>query len=185
MQFKQQFLTGDAELRNEYRTPDWVYNPLNRVFDFTLDVAATPENAKTEMYYTIDDNGLSQEWGGIELPSGMRHNVFNNPPWSLGVYGDWVKRASDEFIRWGITVVQVLPFKPETKGFRPVWDYAKYLILPEQRIAFDLPDGTPSSGATFFSCVAVFTNLSLIPDEISILHPVGRIINLYRGLYNP
>lgn len=31
---------------------------------FTVDVAAAAHNAKCELYFTRDDNGLAQSWGG-------------------------------------------------------------------------------------------------------------------------
>ena len=49
----------------EWATPPEVYEPLNREFGFTLDVAATPDNAKCPRYYTREDDGLAQPWDGV------------------------------------------------------------------------------------------------------------------------
>jgi hypothetical protein len=44
--------------------------PLHRAFQydaefhFTIDVAASPEDTKCTRYYTIHDNGLTQDWSG-------------------------------------------------------------------------------------------------------------------------
>lgn len=53
---------------------------------FTLDVAAAPHNAKCEDYYTVDDDGLSQDWYG---------NVWCNPPYSN--LRAWLDKAWDEW----------------------------------------------------------------------------------------
>lgn len=47
-----------------WETPQNLFDRLNRVFHFDLDVCATAENAKCERYFTERDNGLEQPWGG-------------------------------------------------------------------------------------------------------------------------
>lgn len=48
----------------EWETPQEVFDALNSEFHFTLDAAATKENAKCERYFTKTENGLKQSWGG-------------------------------------------------------------------------------------------------------------------------
>ena len=48
----------------EWSTPQDVFDKLNEEFHFTLDAAATPENAKCERYYTKAEDGLKMPWGG-------------------------------------------------------------------------------------------------------------------------
>ena len=43
----------------EWATPQDFFDELNAEFGFTLDVCATPENAKCERYFTQDTDGLS------------------------------------------------------------------------------------------------------------------------------
>ena len=45
-------------------TPQDFFDFLNGIFRFDLDVCALPENAKCERFYTPEDDGLSQLWGG-------------------------------------------------------------------------------------------------------------------------
>ena len=49
---------------DEWATPQWLFNSLNKEFGFTLDPCALPSNAKCEKYFTPQDNGLLQDWGG-------------------------------------------------------------------------------------------------------------------------
>jgi site-specific DNA-methyltransferase (adenine-specific) len=51
---------------DEWATPQDVYDSLDAEFHFTLDPCATDDNHKCEVYYTIDDNGLLQNWGGAD-----------------------------------------------------------------------------------------------------------------------
>jgi len=45
-------------------TPQAFYDALHAEFNFTLDPCASPDNAKCQHYYTREDDGLKQSWGG-------------------------------------------------------------------------------------------------------------------------
>ena len=59
---------------NEWATPKDFYEALDAEFHFTLDPCSTDENAKCEHHYTIEDDGLTQDWGGADcfLQSSIR-----------------------------------------------------------------------------------------------------------------
>ena len=48
---------------NEWATPKSFFDKLNNEFHFNLDPCATDENHKCDKYYTMADDGLSQNWG--------------------------------------------------------------------------------------------------------------------------
>lgn len=98
-----QFATKFESKRQDWETPDDLYNPLHQEFGFTLDVCATSENAKCENHFTQEDDGLDQSWAG--------HICWMNPP--FGTQGKWVKKAFDEAQR-GATVVCLLPARTNT-----------------------------------------------------------------------
>lgn len=50
----------------EWATPQALFDELDAEFHFTLDPCATPENAKCDKFFTKEDDGLIQKWGGIE-----------------------------------------------------------------------------------------------------------------------
>ena len=60
-----------------WSTPQDFFDNLNKEFDFTLDPCATPQNAKCKKYYTIQEDGLLQNWGG-EI-------VISNPPYGMHI----------------------------------------------------------------------------------------------------
>lgn len=58
-----------------WRTPDDLFDALNREFNFVLDAAATDENAKCKRYYTPETDGLHSTWnvgGPVFLQSAIR-----------------------------------------------------------------------------------------------------------------
>jgi phage N-6-adenine-methyltransferase len=67
-------------------TPPELFDPLDAVHHFTLDVAAAPHNAKCAEYYTRADDGLAQPWTG---------SVWCNPPYSS--LSAWLEKAWAEW----------------------------------------------------------------------------------------
>lgn len=89
-----------------WATPQDLFDQLDKEFHFTLDVCATPENAKCQKFYTKLENGLVQPWKGV---------VWCNPPYGREI-GQWVRRALFACIA-GTTVVMLLPARTDTKWF--------------------------------------------------------------------
>ena len=52
---------------NEWATPDDFFMELDSEFHFDLDPCATESNAKCKDFYTIETDGLTQNWGGEEF----------------------------------------------------------------------------------------------------------------------
>lgn len=77
-------LFGNADGRTDvWATPQDLFNKLNTVFSFDLDVCALPENAKCERYFTPEADGLKQEWRGT---------CWMNPPYGREI-SDWIQKA--------------------------------------------------------------------------------------------
>lgn len=49
---------------DEWATPEDFFQDLDREFHFDLDACATDDNHKCDEYFTKDQDGLSQNWGG-------------------------------------------------------------------------------------------------------------------------
>ena len=54
---------------NEWATPQDFFDELDKEFHFNLDPCATNENHKCDKYFTKEDDGLAQNWGGTEFLS--------------------------------------------------------------------------------------------------------------------
>lgn len=132
----------------EWATPQWLYDWCNEVWGpFTLDVAATPENAKCEEYLTREMDGLLVPWGN-DLS-----NVWVNPPYGKGIE-DWVRKAAVRAQR-GHTTLMLLPARTDTWWFhRFVFGGAAELVFLRGRIPFE---GDKDNHAPFPSCLAWYT----------------------------
>lgn len=66
--------------KNFWETPQKLFDELDAEFHFTLDAAASDENHKCARYFTQNDDGLRQNWGGakqcfVTRPTGARKPV--------------------------------------------------------------------------------------------------------------
>ena len=91
----------------DWATPDEIFLPLVLLHQFTLDVCATPENARCARFFTKDQDGLSQTWGG--------ERCWMNPPFFT--VGAWVKKASEEYQKGTPCIVGLLPARTNTEWF--------------------------------------------------------------------
>ena len=127
---------------DEWATPPEIFDELDREFDFNLDVCATHENHKCQNYFTVDNSGLSQKWGG--------YRCFCNPPYSQ--IGDWVKKAYFESFTPGTLIVLLIPARTDTKYFH---EY----ILNRSEIRFikgRLKFGSAKNSAPFPSMIVIY-----------------------------
>ena len=51
---------------DEWETPQDVFDALDAEFNFTLDPCATSGNHKCDRFFTKEQNGLVQNWGGVQ-----------------------------------------------------------------------------------------------------------------------
>lgn len=129
---------------NEWATPQYLYDDLNRIYEFTLDPCATHENHKCDKYFTIEDDGLNQSWEG--------HTVFMNPPYGRGIK-HWIKKAYEESLKDNTTVVCLIPARTDTTYWHNyIFPHANEILFVRGRIKFG--DGT--SSAPFPSAIVVF-----------------------------
>lgn len=49
-----------------WATPQEFFDGLDAEFNFTLDPCANDENHKCEKYFTEAEDGLAQDWGGLQ-----------------------------------------------------------------------------------------------------------------------
>ena len=123
-----------------WATPQEFFNKYHAVHDFNLDVCATKDNAKCTTYFTIEQDGLSQEWTGV---------CWMNPPYGKEI-GKWVKKAYEESLK-GAKVVCLLPARTDTKWFHDYCTKGKIEFI-KGRLKF----GGSKNSAPFPSMVVVF-----------------------------
>lgn len=129
--------------KDDWETPQDLFDELDEEFHFTLDAASSDLNAKCEKHYIIEDDGLSQSWAG--------NNVFLNPPYGRTMK-EWMRKAYEESQRENTTVVALVPARTDTAWFHDyVYGKAELRFL-RGRLKF----GGCENSAPFPSLVVVY-----------------------------
>ena len=101
---------------DDWATPQNLFDELDAIHHFTLDVAASSKNHKTEHWFGLDHenplfrDGLSMSW--------QNNRVWCNPPYGREIK-HWVKKAHQESVN--AEIVMLLPARTDTAWFH---DYA-------------------------------------------------------------
>lgn len=155
------------EVGDQWRTPDLLFWGINAMFGpLVLDLFADDDNAKCPVWYTAEDNALTQDWA--EMLDSIGGAAFGNPPYSRSQYHE--KQAIT-----GMTHIMNHTRAMREKGGRYVFlikaatsetwwpDDADHIVFIRGRIGFDLPawfvpadDKQKPTGAFFAGAIAVF-----------------------------
>lgn len=128
----------------EWATPQDLFDRLNEKYSFNLDAASTDENAKCELHFTKEQDGLSKNWGGCR--------VWLNPPYGRTI-GAWIRKAYEEAQKPDTLVVMLLPARTDTAWFHD------YCVKGEiDFIRGRLKFGASRNSAPFPSMIVVFDN---------------------------
>lgn len=133
----------------EWGTPPAIYLPLDREFDFTLDVAASPGNAKHVRFLTRDVDALGVSWEG--------ERVFCNPPYGRQI-AKWMEKGVFEAREHAALSCFLVPARTGTKWFhRYVLKHAEIRFI-EGRLSYTLNgvSSGKSGRAPFDSMVVIF-----------------------------
>ena len=139
---------------NEWETPQGFFDRLNDEFNFTLDVAATPDNAKCEEFYTKENEALLQDWPGV---------VWCNPPYGKAI-GKFVQKGYEEAQK-GSLVVMLIPARTDTRYWHKYVMKAKQIRFIEGRLCFN--QNGKSGRAPFPSAIVIFGAGHTIPSIAS------------------
>ena len=145
---------------DNFETPIYIYNQLNEVYNFTLDVACTSINKKCVEGYMFD-KGLDSL-----LLSWKNERCFCNPPFSQKA--EFIRKAHDEVLGNGCPLcVMILPLNSmDSKAFHEyIFGKFSYEIL-QGRISFVDPcTGRPKKGNNSGSVIVYFKKRIRIKNE--------------------
>lgn len=128
-----------------WETPQDFFDKLNDEFHFDLDPCANEDNHKCDVYFTKEQDGLKQDWGG--------HRVFCNPPYGK-VLKTWVRKCFEEGQKPNTIVVMLIPARTDTSFFHDyIYHHAEIRFI-RGRLKF----GGCSNSAPFPSMVVIFKN---------------------------
>ena len=121
------------ESRDDWSTPQWLFDELDREFRFTVDAAADVSNRKLDRYWCLESDGLVKSWAG--------ERVWCNPPYGKATEY-WVDKAI-----WSRQVadlsVLLLPSRTDTVWFHRALDHVSELRFIRGRVHFEQPPDMP------------------------------------------
>lgn len=155
------------EVGDQWRTPDLLFWGINAMFGpLVLDLFADDDNAKCPVWYTAEDNALTQDWS--ERLAELGGAGYGNPPYSRSQYHE--KQAIT-----GMTHIMKYAATQREKGGRYVFlikaapsetwwpEDADHIVFIRGRIGFDLPvwfvpadEKQKPTSAFFAGAIAVF-----------------------------
>ena len=125
---------------DNWATPQDLFDNLNDLYQFELDVCASKDNAKCKTFFTVEEDGLTQDWKG---------SCWMNPPYGREI-GKWMAKAY-ESSKNGAKVVCLVPARTDTAWWH---DYAMNgkITFIRGRLKF----GNSKNSAPFPSALVVF-----------------------------
>lgn len=130
-------------MREDWGTPRSVFDPLHAEFQFTLDAAATAENAMVPTHFTPEDDALTRDWSG---------RVWLNPPYGARNLDRWMQKAWRESSFCEVIVCLVPAYTGQPWWHRWVVGKASEIRWIKGKLRFV---GAPSC-ATFPSCIVIY-----------------------------
>ncbi len=133
--------------KTDWETPQWLFDKLDKEFNFDADVCASRENSKCHYYITEKNNCLMDDWS---VPFSQRPISFMNPPYGRQI-GKFIQKAYEESVK-GCTVVCLVPARTDTRWW---WDYclkASEIRFLKGRLKF----GNSDNSAPFPSAIVIF-----------------------------
>jgi len=128
---------------DEWSTPQDVFDKLDREFGFTLDAAASKDNAKCKRYFDKEADGLKQSWAG--------ETVWCNPPYGRQI-GAWMKKALAESRNPDTTVVMLVHARTDTNWFHSFVYHRAEIRFLRGRLRF----GGAKNNAPFPSMIVIY-----------------------------
>jgi phage N-6-adenine-methyltransferase len=148
--------------KDDWETPPELFNNLNTVFSFDIDVCATAKNTKCQKYYTPEIDGLKQPWHNHKT-------CWCNPPYPKAK--EWLEKAWQEAYK-GATTVCLIAARPDTRYWHDiVFLHARAICFLRGRLKFV---GAKHS-APFPSALAVFSPYPLKPPHLKTLAGYGQL----------
>jgi phage N-6-adenine-methyltransferase len=129
--------------RGDWRTPRGLFDRLNARYRFTIDGAASKENALCKRFWSVYDDALKQSWAS--------ETVFLNPPYGRNI-GLWTAKSLHETQGNDCLVVGLLPARTDTRWFHEHIYHKAEITFVRGRLHFD--DG--KQAAPFPSMIVVW-----------------------------
>jgi hypothetical protein len=149
---------------NDRRTPPSLFWRYNDRWEFTLDGAASHENALVDTYCTLEGTFVLKDGMSIVCSpnDGLTYawewnRVWLNPPYGRGLLEPFIQKADRENRLNGVIVVALVPVRTE----QPWWHRYVVPAMREHRLTVDWLEGRVKydgleTAAPFASCVLIW-----------------------------
>ncbi len=140
-------LVNQSSGDTEWYTPQFIIEAARKVLgQIDLDPASSAlsnKRVKAMRYFTVDDDGLEQDWQG---------SVWMNHPFSREHNAQWINKLVQEYTDGHVPEAICITFAATSeKWFQPLLRYPQCFLHP--RTNYELPDGTINRGVTKGSVV--------------------------------
>lgn len=141
-----------SSMKQDYETPQPLFNKLNEEFHFTLDAAANADNLKVDNYIDEAVDALRVSWFDCSRFQSLTAKpvVWLNPPYNN--IAKFMEKAYQESEYRGCTVVCLIPARTDTKWWHKFVMKADEIRFIPGRLKFS---GNENS-APFPSCIVIF-----------------------------
>lgn len=130
--------------KQDWRTPQYLFDELNREFKFACDLFANDENALCDNYFTKERSALCNEWFDCN---------FANPPYDTKIQNEAFRIAHHCAEYQNKTTVMLVPARTDTKRFHDyVFNYSYEVRFIKGRLKFS----DSKNPAPFPSCIIIF-----------------------------
>lgn len=140
--------------KDHWETPQWLFNYLDSMHRFDIDLCATKQNAKLQNYLSDENGGnsLDEDWHKLGKAG------FCNPPYSN--IKPWIQKAISELEKDFMTVM-LIPTPNGESHYKDIFDLGLPLQFINGRLAFYNPSLKKEIGGnTRGSCLVHFNNHS-------------------------
>jgi len=148
--------------RDDWETPQELFEALDGEFGFTHDAAANAQNAKVDIFYgpgsPLAEDALAIDWEG---------RVWCNPPYGRLVDALIAKAKAGILEHRVETAVFLLPARTDTKWFHSLLGFGAEIRFLKGRLKFEL-NGQPITDTSGHAVGAPF------PSLIAVLKPLNN-----------
>ena len=136
--------------KQNWETPQKLFDELDKEFNFDLDAMASLENAKCANYFTEEQNALDQDWT-------IYSSIFINPPYDSKLQDAVLKKALDTFRETNNTIVLLIPARTDTRRWHDyIFPYASDIRFLRGRLKFETNGQAHDNSAPFPSAIIIF-----------------------------
>lgn len=135
--------------KDDWETPQALFDSLNAKYHFAIDLAASKDNAKCDRYFSIDDDSLSKDWS-----ENFGGAMYLNPPYGRNI-GKWVNKAYETSLKVTVPIVLLIPSRTDTSYWHDYIFGKANIKFIRGRLKFE-HNGVHGSPAPFPSAIIVY-----------------------------